>query len=291
MKKVNFTNTDKAKGTYYFKDGFTATSNITDKGTYHGTHVAGIVAANGPEVTGVAGPIDEVRILPIKALGDDGSGYTTAVMDAIKWAAGEDPDKLTTKINGHTLPSVQQNVKVINLSLGVSRQVGSNWNDMINTLCPVWDEAAEVANQNNVTIVVAAGNSNSPLYDNIPAVCKNLNIIIAQATGKDGKRSYYSAYFDPKVDGKLANRVVVSAPGGDAIKDGVKQTILSTIGGNAYGYMQGTSMASPHVAGVISLLYTYNPDSNFEKIKDALEINSRTVINAKKVLTGQKTQQ
>jgi hypothetical protein len=117
---------------------------------------------------------------------------------------------------------------------------------------PYLQSAIDAARAAGAIIVVAAGNSNTSAALSTPANCSG--VIAVAATGRDGKRAYYSNY---------GTQVDIAAPGGDSRKG---NQILSTLNtgtqgpvADTYAYYQGTSMATPHVAGVISLLLSLKP--------------------------------
>lgn len=200
--------------------------------SWHGTHVAGTVAASAND-GGVVGVAPEAKILPVRVLGKCG-GYTSDIADGIIWAAGG-------QVWG---ASRNQNpAQVINMSLGGTSNT-----------CPyTYQRAINAANSNGATVVVAAGNDSRNAWNTTPANCSG--VLTVGATDRYGAQSYYSNY----------GRVVdVSAPGGDTSYRG--HGVLSTVNSGrtsiarpAYSYYQGTSMATPHVAGVAALVKSANP--------------------------------
>jgi serine protease len=219
-------------------DGDGRDADSTDAGDYcngaasswHGTHVAGTIAAVANNGRGVAGVAYGAKVQPLRALGSCG-GYLSDIADAVVWAAGG----AVSGLAANATPA-----KVINMSLGGSGQ------------CSVYFQSAlDFAAAQGVAVVAAAGNENSPTSGSTPANCDK--IITVGATGRTGSRAFYSNY-GPEVD--------VSAPGGDASTSGY-DAILSTwndgqttAGTEAYGFMQGTSMAAPHAAAVAALMMT-----------------------------------
>ncbi|CEK09764.1 S8 family serine peptidase [Legionella hackeliae] len=211
--------------------------NINDEtGSYHGTHVAGTIAGYGAVMMGMG---EDLKILPLKIPDRSGMFYESQVINAIYWAVGGD------------VPGVPANsypAKVLNMSFGVDERPGKEIDHCDEAL----QEAIFYARKKGAVISVAAGNDNQWEHYNAPAVC-NSTIKVA-ATGPAGLRSYYSNY-GPSIS--------FAAPGGD-LSYGKKGGILSTVnpgGGyqnSGFDFYQGTSMASPHVAGVAGLIFAVN---------------------------------
>jgi serine protease len=215
--------------------------------SWHGAHVAGTIAANSNNGIGGAGINWNAKILPVRVLGKCG-GYTSDIVDGIRWSAG-------LSVTG--VPANANKAKVINMSLGGSGACSSTYQTAIN----------EAVNAGTV-VVVAAGNSNADAANYSPASCAN--VITVASTGKAGSRAYYSNF---------GTVVEIAAPGGDKNAD-ANITILSTIdvglttpAGEGYAFYQGTSMATPHVAGVASLLFSVNPNLTPAQVTSLLQSN------------------
>ncbi|MDV3469358.1 S8 family peptidase [Stenotrophomonas sp. C3(2023)] len=204
--------------------------------SFHGTHVAGTVAAvtnNGRFTAGVA---YNAKVQPVRVLGT-GGGYTSDIADAIVWAAGGRVDA----VPDNTTPA-----EVLNLSLGGA---GSCADD------PVTQAAIDAATARGSTVVVAAGNRNRSASQFSPASCRG--VVTVGATGYTGARSSYSNY-GPAVD--------IAAPGGDDVDSDQNNNYIWSLGNNGTQApeaspagdrtvgMQGTSMAAPHVAAVVALM-------------------------------------
>ena len=198
--------------------------------SWHGTHVAGTIAAIGNNATGVTGVAPKAKILPVRALGACG-GYTSDIADSIIWAAGG----VVAGAPINTNPA-----RVINLSLGGIKPCSATYQNAIN-----------FAYNAGAAVVVAAGNSNRPAADSSPANCQN--VITVAASDRTGAKASYSNY---------GSVVDVTAPGGEmssSALNGILSTYNSgttTQGTPGYAFMQGTSMAAPHVAGLAALLYS-----------------------------------
>jgi subtilisin family serine protease len=231
----------------------------------HGTHVAGTIAAaiNGVGVTGVA---PGARVASVKVVNDDGYIYPEAALCGFMWAAEQGMD-ITN--NSYYIDPWQWNCR------DDERQR------------PVWQavqRAIRYSQSKGVLNIASAGNSNvdlqhkfvdsgSPNDGSYPVEERTINgacvvlpgqapgVVTVSATGPTEQKSYYSSYGLGDVD--------VAAPGGDSrfrtqgasstIADAILSTTWSPVSGNGWGYKQGTSMASPHAAGVAALALSANP--------------------------------
>jgi serine protease len=218
--------------------------------SWHGTHVAGTIAAVTNNGIGGAGVAPGAKVQPVRALGKCG-GFTSDIADAIIWASGG---------NVPGVPANHTPARVINLSLG-----GSGSCDLTTQL------AIDNARSRQAVVVVAAGNSNSDAGNFSPASCNG--VISVGAVGRGGARAFYSNY---------GASVDVSAPGGDMRADATGGGIYSTFnagkrepGADAYAYDQGTSMAAPHVSGVVALMLARNPALTPDAVEAALQASSR----------------
>lgn len=204
----------------------------TQNSSWHGTHVAGIIAAQSNNSKGVAGVNWNAKILPVRALGKCG-GYTSDIADAVKWAAG-------VSVSG--TPTNNNPASVINLSLGGSGACSAYMQDAINQ-----------AKAKGAVVVVAAGNSSANLDTTAftPANCQG--VLVVGSSTQNGYKSSFSNY------GKIVD---VSAPGGGNGSSVVSlgNTGSTTPSSETYVYQSGTSMSAPHVAGIVSLMKGANPD-------------------------------
>ncbi|WOB10009.1 S8 family serine peptidase [Piscinibacter gummiphilus] len=203
--------------------------------SFHGTHVAGTVAASSNTTRGVAGVAWNARIMPLRALGVNG-GTSFDILQAVLYAAGLP--------NGSgTLPA--RRADIINLSLGGGAPTQAA------------QEVYTQARAAGVIIVAAAGNESTSQLS-YPASYDGVISVSAVSIRKT--LASYSNY---------GSRIDVAAPGGDSGDvngDGYEDAVASTIGDDrsgtiaySYGLLSGTSMAAPHVAGVLALMKSVNP--------------------------------
>lgn len=201
----------------------------TEASSWHGTHVAGIIAASANNALGVAGVAPKAQIEPLRVLGH-GGGTEDDIVAAINWGAG-------LAVDG--LPTNSKRADVLNLSLAGYGACGTALQNSI--------DAATAA---GTVIVVAAGNDGGHLADYFPANCSN--VISVTATNASGGTPSWSNL------GTTDSPATVAAPGVSIYS--TYNTGSTTAGSAAYGYMSGTSMAAPHVAGVAALVKAMNHD-------------------------------
>jgi subtilisin family serine protease len=218
----------------------------------HGSHVAGTIGAAGNNNIGVVGVSPNVSIMPLKFLGFNGGGSTSDAVRAVDYAAN----------NG---------AKVINASFGGGGYSQAMFN------------AIGDANNNGVLFIAAAGNasSNNDSTPSYPANYDLPNVISVAATNYVDQLSWFSNYGNNTVD--------LGAPGGTAAVFPYDQRdILSTLPNNQYGWLPGTSMAAPHVAGAAALLLAQDPSRTPAQLKDILmnTTDPLTSLNGKTVSGG-----
>ena len=182
----------------------------------HGTHVAGIISAKGDNGNGTAGVMWESELMAVKVLGDDGNGSEWSLAQGILYAAGLLDNQ------------PRQTADIINLSLGMSDP-----NHVPKTL----ERAIERAAAEGIIIVAASGNNGSRGVIYPAAFPEVIAVGALEENGSDMPEVTSYSNYGPEID--------VTAPG---------SLIYSTLADDKFGYMSGTSMATPHVSGLAGLM-------------------------------------
>jgi serine protease len=236
--------------------------------SWHGTHMAGVVAASGNNGTGIAGIGWNVRVQPLRALGKCG-GALTDIADAIRWAAG-------LAVAG--IPANPTPARVISLSLGSSEQCSNHTQSAV--------DAAIAAG----TVVVAATGNESDTALISPANCRGVIAVTGHTI--NGENADYA---------NIGAATTISAPGGGSpfllgaggptddsnwtgyyvwstLLFGATDPSSSDAGGRSgasYGGFTGTSVAAPHVAGAAALIKSLLPSASAEQVRGFLVNNVR----------------
>nr|WP_269438165.1 S8 family serine peptidase [Phosphitispora fastidiosa] len=205
---------------------------------YHGTHVAGTMAAVANNSTGVAGVAPNVKIMPLKFIGLDG-GTTSDAIEAIEYATA-------------------MGVRVSNNSWGRGTSLPASGIDLelqnaINSSGQVFVAAAGNGDENNIGI-------NNDIAPDSPSGLNSTNIIAVAAINNGGGLASFSNYGVTSVD--------IGAPGVDILS--LQPVYSSPDPENAYQYLSGTSMATPHVAGAAALVLSVNPDLTPDEVNQIL---------------------
>jgi serine protease len=214
--------------------------------SFHGTHVASTVAAQGFNSQGGIGVAPMALIMPMRVLGERGTGESYSILQGIRFAAGLSNDS-------GTVPS--RRADVINMSLGSASACDASY-----------ASAVSAARAQGTIVVAAAGNSSTQIGS--PANCAG--VVSVSSVGPNKERASYSNF---------GTSMWVTAPGGSMTNytgnpggDGIFSTLAQFQGltrSPSYGLMTGTSMASPHVAGVMALMRYVHPTITVQQVDSA----------------------
>lgn len=238
----------------------------------HGTHVAGTIAAakNGIGVTGVA---PGVKVAGIKVANPDGFFYTESIVCGFVWAAEHGVDVTNNSyftdpwmFNCKNDPDQGALVDAVARATRYAERKGTvNIASSGNSSFDLASDAIEdTQSPNDGTTVTRTINPRECL--DIPVQLPG--VVTVSATGAKGLKASYSNYGNGVID--------VAAPGGDSTAyqapapPATSGLILSTLPNGAYGYKAGTSMASPHVAGVAALIKSVHPHASAAAVKALL---------------------
>jgi len=210
----------------------------------HGTHCAGIAAADVNNSIGIAGVSGSSKIMPIKVLDDRGEAFLDDIAEGIIWASNNDAD-------------------VISMSLGIDISI---YDDLdINDLKPL-EDACNLAWENDAVLVAAAGNSGKDASTTYPASYEN--VISVAACCQDTGKPWFSNYGKNSVDYIAPGVQIYSTMPTYHVTmndEGFKQN---------YDFGSGTSASCPHVAGVVALVKSKKPSLTNQQIRDLLDETS-----------------
>ncbi len=252
---------------------FDAFGNDCTDGHGHGTHVAGIIGAAWNNTQDVVGVAPDATPYAVRVLDDTGSGFDTTVMAGLDWVLSN-------------WDQVTPNIQVVNMSLGRDGELNDNagYHSLVQQLAAL-----------NITVVVAAGNSyNKEVSQQVPATYPEA-FAIASTTATAGNNAGCRGY-SGTIPGDTASffttdgmfnpdthiGVTISAPGANS--ENIKKSchisstgILSLAAGGGTAEMSGTSMASPHVAGVVALMHQANIAQENETMRAMLRATASDI--------------
>lgn len=197
----------------------------------HGTHVAGTIGAEGNNGEGISGVGWNTKVMNLKASDSSGSGSMSSAIAAMGYAASK-------------------GARVVNGSFGYETYGDYSW------------ESDLIAAYPNTLFVFAAGNShidNDGAFRGYPCSHAAPNVVCVAASDSSDNKAGFSNYGKTSVD--------LAAPGVGILS--TKASVLSSVTGN-YIYLNGTSMATPHVAGAAAVLLAAHPSATTADLKEAL---------------------
>ncbi|MDH6626444.1 subtilisin family serine protease [Streptomyces sp. LBL] len=205
----------------------------------HGTHVASIAAGSGAKSGGrYKGVAPGAKILDGKVLDDSGSGSESGIIAGMQWA-------------------VDQHANVVNLSLGGTDTAGID---------PLEEAVNTLSAKSGTLFVIAAGNS-GPLAGTIGSPGSAAAALTVGAVDKQNRIATFSSV-GPTQDGSL--KPDLTAPGRFIVAAKAAEGVIGTPAGDGYVSLNGTSMATPHVAGAAAILAQRHPDWTGQQLKQAL---------------------
>ena len=210
---------------------------------WHGLHVAGTIGAIGNNAQGTVGLNWRSGIMSVRVLGSAG-GYFSDAYFGLLWAGG---------FHVAGVPDNSNPARVFNMSIGSSGT------------CPTYMQTAidQIYNSGGI-IVAAAGNDSNNVSGATPANCNhvisvaNINTITT---------------FDRYSSSNYGSGITIGAPGYNILSTMMSSS--TSAGSSTYGYKSGTSMASPHVAGLVSLILSVRPELNFDDVVTILQQSAK----------------
>lgn len=242
--------------------------------SHHGTHVAGIIAGarNG---TGIVGVAPNVRLAAVKVVDDSGYIYPEYALCGILWAAEQGMDVtnhsyLLDPWNRWCSNSADQSA----VETALRRAMAWSEEQQVVTVASAGNGGDDLT---QASVDRASPSNGAPTERRVDAGCRPLpaglpDVVTVSSVGASGEKAYYSSYGD--------GAITVTAPGGDAWHDwqaerpDTSTTIWSTTG-TGHSWMQGTSMAAPHVAGVVALIRSVHPELTADEVRQRLVDSAR----------------
>ena len=227
-----------------------------ENSSWHGTNIAGVVAAVTNNGDGVAGVNWNARIVPVRVAGKCGADVAD-IIEGMRWAAG-------LPVSG--VPLNANPVRIVNISFGGTAACG-----------PAYQEAIDELRRAGVVVVAAAGNEHG--NPTRPASCNG--VIGVAALNRDGFKATYSNF---------GAALAIATVGGDPVDEGRWGALLGDDGlltidnfgitapappSQSYSRIAGTSFGAPVVAGTISLMLSVNPNLTVTQIIDGLKRSAR----------------
>jgi len=211
--------------------------------SWHGTSVAGVIAANGNNGQWTTGIDWAARILPVRVLGKCG-GHDSDIIDGIAWAAGL------------PVPGVPPNptpAHVINLSLGGDGACMAGYESVA---------SAAYALGHTRAIIAAAGNESADVASHTPANCAGFYAVASTTTqGRLARYSNFGAGIDISAPGGQYNRTAGNE--GIIALSNAGTTVPTT---DSFANLGGTSFAAPMVSGTIALMLAVAPNLTFDQV-------------------------
>ena len=251
----------------------------------HGTHVAGIVAGSGARSNGAyAGIAPDVDIVALRVLGDDCSGNTSDVIDALEWIA-----------RNHAT----YNIKVVNLSLGHPVFESIFTDPLV--------QAVERLSRKGIAVVTAAGNNGinpatgDPGYGGVGVPCNAPSAICVGSLDTKGTPDHaddavagsssrgptrFDLLAKPDLVAPGINIVSLAARGSRLFNEFEELRVPGSSGRPEYFQLSGTSMASPAVAGAAALLLQQNRQLSANAIKVSLQFTARIIAQSDVLTQG-----
>lgn len=226
--------------------------------SWHGTVVAGLIAARTDDGAGVAAINWHGRVVPVRVAGKCGAAVSD-IVDGMRWAAGLDvPDG-----RGGLLPRNAHPVRVINISFGGRAPCNAAYQSAIDELRTL-----------GVVVVAAAGNEHGAVLR--PASCRG--VVAVAALNRDGFKTHYSS-FGPQVTLATVGGDDSGGTWGGLLTDHGLLTVANQgrtePGQPGYARHAGTSFAAPLVAGTLSLMLSVNPSLDVDHLVAGVTVSAR----------------